>query len=156
MSLIQKSALTSACRRIKLLIDKVIEGYSDMARILLIDDDRLVRQLLRTVLEDVGHVVEEATDGRQGLKKFHQEPFDLVIVDIFMPRVDGLQTIIEMKESHPHMKSIAISGGGLTKEMAFLSYAKTFGADRIFSKPLDMKEFMKATEELIGPGVSSQ
>ena len=63
---------------------------------------------------------------------------------------------IEMKQSHPHMKSIAISGGGLTKEMEFLSHAKTFGADRVFSKPLDMKEFMKATEELIGQGENSQ
>jgi len=126
-----------------------------MPRILLIDDDQMVRQLLRAILEEAGYEVEEAADGRQGLDFFRQLPFDLVIVDIFMPNVDGLETIIEMKESHPDMKSIAISGGGLTAEMEFLSYAQTFGADRIFSKPLDMRAFMKAAEELVGPGGNS-
>jgi DNA-binding response OmpR family regulator len=120
-----------------------------MARVLIIDDDDGVRALLRRVLERAGHDVTEAADGKQGLRQFHQVPADLIIVDIFMPEKEGLDTILEIREVAPHVKTIAISGGGMTGSLEYLDYADTFGVDRTFTKPLDLEEVVKEVARLL-------
>jgi YesN/AraC family two-component response regulator len=120
-----------------------------MARVLIIDDDDGVRALLRRVLERADHDVTEAADGKQGLRQFHQVPADLIIVDIFMPEKEGLDTILEIREVAPHVKTIAISGGGMTGSLEYLDYADTFGVDRTFTKPLDLEEVVKEVARLL-------
>jgi DNA-binding response OmpR family regulator len=121
-----------------------------MPRILLIDDDDQLRGLLKAIMEGVGYVVDTASDGAQGVKKFRQNRADLAIVDIFMPEKEGLETIVELKQIDPNVKAIAISGGGLTMDMEFLDHAKTFGADHTMEKPLDPQELLNMVHQMVG------
>lgn len=120
-------------------------------RILVIDDDEPIRDLLRRALEGAGYLVDEAADGREGTQVFRERPADLIIVDIFMPRQEGIETITTIQQVSPHVKTIAMSGGGLTGEMEFLEHAKTFGAVRTFTKPPNLETLIDCVRELVGP-----
>ncbi len=124
-------------------------------RILVIDDEEQVRSVLRSALEKKGYEVDEAADGWEGTRVFLQRREDLVIVDLFMPRKDGVETIIEIRQIQPDVIAIAISGGGLTAALEFLTHAQTFGAACTFEKPIDMDEFLKTVRKLIGPATSN-
>jgi CheY-like chemotaxis protein len=128
---------------------------NDEPRILIVDDDEIMRTLLGDVLAEAGYAVETVEDGGQAVKRFSLQPAQLLIVDIFMPRKDGIETIQELKSQYPALKIIAISSGGLTSEMEFLDHAQFFGADQTFSKPLDFDKMLEAVRELVGPGQSS-
>lgn len=121
-----------------------------MKRILVIDDDIQVRQLLRQILEREGYQVLDAPDGKKGLELYRQSPTDLVITDIIMPEKEGIETIMELKRDFPDVKIIAISGGSrvLDKENC-LENAKILGALQIFTKPFDRKELLQAIQELL-------
>jgi CheY-like chemotaxis protein len=108
-----------------------------MARILLIDDDALLRDTLRQLLELDGHQVSEAGDGNLGLRQLQQGlVVDLVITDMLMPALDGAQVIIELKKSHPGLPVIAISGGRRALSPQFnLDTAELVGAARSLAKP---------------------
>jgi PAS domain S-box-containing protein len=118
-------------------------------RVLIMDDDRQIREIIREVVEMEGYTALEASDGRQGIRLCRREPVDLVITDIFMPETDGLQVIREIRQGFPGTKIIAISGGGETVAGDFLGHAKLFGADRTFSKPLSLSELTGAVRELL-------
>lgn len=118
-------------------------------RVLIIDDDRQIREIIREVAEREGYTAIEASDGRQGIRLCGREPVDLVITDIFMPETDGLQVIREIRQGFPGTKIIAISGGGETVAGDFLGHAKLFGADRTFSKPLSLSSLAGAVRELL-------
>ena len=85
-----------------------------MARILVIDDDPYIRALVRQLLEPKGHVIVEADEGDQGLDFHRQEPVDLVITDLVMQGKEGFATVREFRSEFPHVKIIAMSGGGIT------------------------------------------
>ena len=120
-----------------------------MARILVVDDDKAVRQLLRTVLERRGHSVVEAENGAEGLQYYRAAPADLVITDIQMPVMDGLQMIKELRGAFPTVKIIAISG-----EKRELTAAETL-SQCTFEKPLYMADFLDAVQKFASaPGSS--
>ena len=83
-----------------------------MARILIIDDEPTILLMLKKMLERSGYVVDMAINGKEGMELFAKFPADLIITDIVMPEKEGLETIREIKKDHPHVKIIAISGGG--------------------------------------------
>jgi CheY-like chemotaxis protein len=119
-----------------------------MAYILVIDDDALFRSVLRDTLIAAGHEVAVACDGKKGLKLYIQRPPALIITDIIMPEMDGIETIIELRRMDPLAKIIAVSAG--SKRMpSFLGPAKLLGAARTFSKPVDLPELLAAVAELI-------
>jgi CheY-like chemotaxis protein len=118
-------------------------------RILIVEDDEQVREMIRQVLEMEGYHVLEASDGRHGIRLCREDPADLLITDIFMPEKDGLQVIREIRLDRPNAKIIAISGGGETVAGDFLRHASIFGADRVFSKPLSLSELVLAVRELL-------
>ncbi len=120
-----------------------------MARILIIDDDAQLRKMLRQTLERAGYGVEEAPDGMEGMKIYRQEPMDLIITDLIMPEKDGIETIIELRKGFPEVKIIAMSGGGRIGPEDYLNMAKGLGAMRIFSKPIEREELLKAVRELL-------
>ena len=70
-------------------------------RILVIDDDAIFRELVRTILTSKGFVVEEASDGKEGMKAVHSSPLDIVITDIFMPEQDGFEVIRKLRQEFP-------------------------------------------------------
>jgi len=121
-----------------------------MARILLIDDDDQFRMLLRKMLEKAGYKdIEEANDGRTGMKLFRQRPFDLVITDIIMPDKEGIETIMELTSEYPQMKIIAMSGGGSVGPQGYLEMAKRLGASRTLEKPFKYSDFLDIVQELL-------
>nr|CAX84067.1 similar to regulator protein PilR [uncultured bacterium] len=107
-----------------------------MAQILVVDDDEIFRFYLVTILKQAEHTVLEASDGRMGLDLFVSSPVDLIITDIFMPRMDGIDLLAALLCGWPCAKVIAISGGYKALN-AFLSLemAKSFGAIDIITKP---------------------
>ncbi len=123
--------------------------YSEcMARVLIIEDDEIVRDVLKMMLEMEGHEVMETPDGNVGIKLYHEKPSDLVIIDIFMPCKEGLETISELAESFRDVKIIAVSGGGHC-QLDFLDSAKKLGASRTLRKPFTRKEMLKTVDEVL-------
>ncbi len=128
-----------------------------MARILVIDDDPDMRNLLRTKLEKAGHEVSEAGDGSAGINLYAQKPADLIITDIFMPGKEGLELIREFRRDCPEARIIAISSGGPERLSGvpvcdFLELAKKMGARYIFKKPLDFEKLLKVVEDVLQGG----
>jgi DNA-binding response OmpR family regulator len=121
-------------------------------RILVIDDDEQIRELLTYYLHAKGYEASTAPDGNRGLKAFQNEPADLVIVDLIMPEKEGLETIQELKALEPHVKIIAISGGMRGGTLDFLPAALQLGAMKIFPKPFDIDALGEAIRELLSSG----
>ncbi|HHL35368.1 MAG TPA: response regulator [Desulfobulbaceae bacterium] len=119
-------------------------------RILVIDDDEQMRVLLRQVMEWSGFTVDDAENGRKGMQIQRRQPADLVITDLIMPEQEGLETISLLKKEFPAVKIVAISGGGRIGPEAYLPAARELGADLVFSKPFDVKEFVAAVRGLLG------
>ena len=120
-----------------------------MAHILIMEDDDQFRRVLRVMLETSGYQVTDAADGEAGLSLYRKAPTDLIIVDIFMPWKEGLETIIELKEDFPDVKIIAISGGGRGGHLKYLDRARFFGAQKSLDKPFKKKEMLEAVGELL-------
>lgn len=119
-----------------------------MARILVVDDDVLIRLTLKTVLESVGHTVVLAERGHEGAEAIEAYAFDLAIVDIFMPGMNGLDTIRVFRENAPTLPVIAISGYvfGDASEPApdFLRMAVDLGAAACLRKPFTGTQLLDA------------
>jgi len=113
-----------------------------VATILIIDDEVPVRTLLRSALEAAGYEVTEAENGRQGLDSYRFRPADLVITDILMPELSGLDLLLELTREFLHAKVIAISGEG--GERNVLDVAKLLGARQTFRKPLSLPQLVQA------------
>ncbi len=120
-----------------------------MARILVIDDEASIRDLITDILEEEGHEVLAAEDGRQGLSLFRQEPFELVITDMVMPEQSGINTIMELVRDYPEVKIIAISGGGAIEPERYLSIAKIIGAESILYKPFTADELLDVIGDIL-------
>ena len=118
-----------------------------MARILLIEDNDSIRNLLRENLELEGHTVIEARDGQEGLDLFRQGGADLVITDILMPEKEGLAVLMELRNAHPPVNVIAISGGGRD----YLTTGGLLGAAKVLLKPFPIAVLIAAIDELL-PG----
>ena len=121
-----------------------------MGRILVIEDEDQMRKLLRQVLEEAGHEVAEASDGLEGIRLYRENPADLIITDMIMPKKEGMEIILDLKLEFPDVKIIAISGGGRVGPEPYLQVAEGFGAERVFTKPFHIKELLEAVKEIIG------
>lgn len=120
-----------------------------MASILVIDNEPEIRDLLRAVLEGAGHTVIEASNGREGLVLYRQQPADLVITDIHMPELNGLDLILALTHEFLNAKVIAISGAH-GEDASALNVAKLLGARQTLQKPFSLEMFRAAVEyELI-------
>ena len=113
-----------------------------MAMILIIDDEEPIHVLLRSVLQAEGYQVTEAVNGREGLERYRDRPADLVITDIVMPELNGLDMLLELTREFLHAKVIAVSGAG--EEKSLLDVAKLLGARQTFQKPFSMPQLLSA------------
>ena len=116
-----------------------------MATILVIDDQGPIRALQRAALEGDGHEVLEASNGLLGLERSRERAADLVILDLLMPEMNGLELMTELNRSLPHVKVIAISGSH--KGGGRLLAAKRLGAHRTFQKPFELSAVLKAVRD---------
>jgi len=110
-----------------------------MAAILLIDDEKSIRNVLKDILQHEGYRIEEAADGEQGLQKMAVQPFDLVLCDIKMPKMDGLEVLQQIMQLQPDVPVIMISGHG-TIETAVDAVKK--GAFDFIAKPPDLNRLL--------------
>ena len=126
-----------------------------MARILLIEDEKLARFTLRRILEDGGHEVFEASDGEEGLSKFKEmasksRPTDVVVTDILMPKKNGYMMISEIQGIIRDVKIIAISGGGGADPKVLLDISTDYlGVDQVLAKPFLPEELLKAVNHCL-------
>jgi DNA-binding response OmpR family regulator len=120
-----------------------------MAKILVFDDELSILLMIKKMLEKAGHEVDIALNGKEGMKLFEKNKPDLLITDILMPEKEGLETIFELRRKYSELKIIAISGGGRIGPEGYLPSAKLFGADMVFQKPLNQKEFLQAVSLLL-------
>jgi len=114
-----------------------------MARILLIDDDPMVRHTIRHILIAEGHDVTIAQEGKTALELFRSSFFDLVVTDIIMPEKDGIEIIKEMRGMRGTVRILAISGGGRIGNTDFLKIAEKLGADAVIAKPFDPDDLIQ-------------
>jgi CheY-like chemotaxis protein len=121
-----------------------------MPRILVIDDEPLIRATVVTILTREGFSVEEASDGATGIAMFRKNPPDLVITDVFMPNRDGIEVVMELKRSYPHIKIIAMTGGGRMRMMEIGSAANILGADHMLHKPFERESLLAAVSAVLG------
>ncbi len=121
-----------------------------MARILVIDDDPAVRRTLARGCARAGHDVVEAADGKAAKSELDTELPDLVITDIYMPNMDGIEIINLLRKRKTGTKVLAISGGGLARSgNEVLTDAVLLGAHRILHKPFTLDELNSALDALL-------
>lgn len=106
-----------------------------MPDILIVDDEDLIRESLSTLFTREGYSVEVAINGDDALKKVAANPPRVVVTDIVMPEKEGVATIMALRNTHPDIRIIAISGGGRRGSGQFLDAAKRLGADATLAKP---------------------
>ena len=106
-----------------------------MASVLLADDEELILQTFKEVLELDGHQVTVTRNGQDMLPLIERHRIEVVVTDILMPEVDGLESIRGIRKRYPQIGIIAISGGGRTRHLEFLDHARKLGADIALAKP---------------------
>lgn len=123
-----------------------------MKIILVVDDDQDVRSCVRNILEHSGYNVLEAENGSVGINICRHNLVDLVVVDLFMPEKEGIETIIELRKEYADLKILAISGGipGYGPDH-FLHIAQKLGADGTLDKPFNMQQLLSKVEILLTP-----
>jgi two-component system nitrogen regulation response regulator NtrX len=110
-----------------------------MSNILIIDDEKAIRKTLSEILSYEGYKIEEAGDGEEGLKRFREKTYDVVLCDIKMPKLDGIEFLDKAREANPDVPVIMISGHG-TIETAVEAVKK--GAYDYISKPPDLNRLL--------------
>lgn len=121
-----------------------------MATVLLVEDDPQVRSMLHDTLEEEGHTIKEAENGREAIDAYRKDPADIVVTDIIMPGKDGVEALHILKRDFPDIKVIAISGGSANiRGEHLLDTAKKLGAARVFNKPVDLEELTTAINEVL-------
>ena len=125
-----------------------------MARILIIDDDELIRGTVQRILALAGHEPVLAVDGEDGIRQFHSQQFDLVLCDVFMPRKEGLETVREIRQLSARIPIISMTGsipasdsGRLDPDCLRMSGA--LGATRTIAKPFRPRELLALVRECL-------
>jgi CheY-like chemotaxis protein len=102
------------------------------------------------VLTAAGHTVVEARDGAEGRNFNRAEPADLIITDIFMPNMGGMEVLRELRREAPSVKIIAISGGGIYGGSGYLEAAKILGSTFTLAKPFTPNDLLELVERASG------
>jgi CheY-like chemotaxis protein len=131
-----------------------------MARILVIDDQAAILATVRAILEYLGHNVVATTSAKEGIAAVQGGPFDLLMVDIFMPDMDGIETIGIVRQHQPALPIIVMSGSTVTTTTGpapdFLAMAaKLGGSIRTLRKPFKRAELSEAIDSCLGGGQRS-
>jgi CheY-like chemotaxis protein len=120
-----------------------------MAAILLVEDNVELRRVLERGLQQAGHLVTAPADSITAAQLIESSAFDLVITDIVMPEIEGLDLIRRIRSAQPDFKVIAMSGGGMGSASQYLEMAKRFGADETLHKPFRIQELIAAVDRAL-------
>jgi CheY-like chemotaxis protein len=131
-------------------------------QVLVIDDDADVRDAIRRVLERTGYVVRTSADAVEALNQLNNRPVHVIITDIIMPKVNGVEAIRAILKDFPDVRIIAISGGGnfgidsykpnAITTTAYLAAAERAGAHYVLTKPFESADLVHAVEHVLAMG----
>ena len=124
-----------------------------MPRILIIDDDVAVRTTVRHLLERAGYQIVEAGDGREGSRML--DGVDLVITDLLMPEVDGVDLLGMIRREGRTVPVIAMSGGGKVDSKSYLDVARALGAFATIAKPFELEHLLSTVRDALASRGSS-
>jgi CheY-like chemotaxis protein len=123
-----------------------------VARVLVADDNADTRDALALILRAAGHEVVGAADGEEAVVYYRANPFDLLVLDLLMPKVDGFETLRILKAEFPELRTLVISGAWRVGGRDALGYARELGADVTILKPAEPDVVLKAVDELLALG----
>jgi len=115
-------------------------------RILVIDDDKYIREVVSEILVSVGHTVDVAVDGIEGMALFNKHSYDLVFTDLGMPGISGWEVASRIKASDASIPVIVMTGWGAQVEEAKV---RGTGVQRVLAKPMQMRQVVSVTEETL-------
>lgn len=118
-----------------------------MACILVADDDEFTLELIALWLDQAGHTVVTASDGNEAADRIEQGDIGFLVTDLFMPNKEGTELIMEIRQSHPDIGILAISGHA--EGSTHLKTARLLGAKHVLKKPLEQGAFMDAVAALL-------
>lgn len=128
-----------------------------MKKILIIDDDEQIREMLEVFLNNAGYKTTTAINGKEGELLYQSEGADLVIMDLYMPEQTGLETLVKLKSYFSDVKVIAMSGGYRESYRSdykgaedITAIAKKFGAVKTLTKPMKLSLLLKTVKEIVG------
>jgi CheY-like chemotaxis protein len=121
-----------------------------LAQVLVVDDNPVMRTVMRVALERAGHRVAMAEDGERALKAAADGKFDLIITDIQMPRMGGVDLVHALKKTLPEVKVLVISGRVEGPELQGMTSTKTLGATGSLEKPFTADRLVTKVAELLG------
>jgi DNA-binding response OmpR family regulator len=117
---------------------------TEQVKILIVDDDETIRKSITTVLEEKGYLVDTAENGRAAIRKSEKEVYNLALIDIRLPDMDGVQLLTALKETAPKMVKIIITGYPSLQNAV---EAVNKGADGYIVKPIKMGELLAMIKE---------
>lgn len=116
--------------------------------ILIADDDMLVKMTYKHCLEEAGYQVLLANDGQQAIRLLEANNVRAMLLDVFMPEKDGIETLLDVKRRFPNLPIIVMSGGGLHGRLDFLDAARKFGANATVPKPSGPAAIIQVIEKV--------
>ena len=119
-------------------------------RVLVIEDNEDFRKLTLAWFRKYGIEGEGAANGAQGLALQRARPADVIITDIFMPEMEGIEMIVELRREFPEAKIIAMSGHYPVMNFDVFTVAREVGAAKTFNKPFKFEDLIAAVHELAG------
>ena len=119
-----------------------------MKNILIVDDEESMRLLLRDLLEK-DYNISLASNGKEALSSLARSSFDLIITDLLMPEMGGIELIIAFKNNVAGQKILAMSGGGRHSRYDYLPTVTLLGADKVFSKPFQLDKLKTAVNSML-------
>lgn len=126
-----------------------------MATILLVDDDEDLLMITSQLLQADGHTVTSAMDGKAGLASCKERRFDLIITDIVMPELNGLQLIEALRTAESRPRIIAVSGGSKLSRKVYLPLARNLGVERILAKPVQPEVLLQTITDVLAQPIQA-
>ena len=126
-----------------------------MPTVMIVDDEELIRSMIRKSLIRIGYNVLEAKNGNEAIKMVGTEHIDIIISDLVMPEKGGIELMMELKNIFPNIKKIAISGKLPTENKSITDLAERFNVNAVFSKPFELFDLLKVVKNLVPVAVSS-
>ena len=120
-----------------------------MARILVADDNADAREALSLIFRSAGYEVTGAADGDEAVHLYRAQPFDLLVLDLLMPKRDGFDVLRVLRAEFPALRALVISGAWRVGGRDALGYARELGAAVAILKPAEPKVVLRAVEELL-------
>ncbi len=120
-----------------------------MAKILVVDDDDLLAGLVEQTLQQAGHEVIWAKEGREAMRLYDPKSIDLVLTDLIMPDMEGLELIAALRKMNDGVKIVAMSGGGRSGPSGYLPIATHMGAKAVLKKPFSIELLQQTVMEVL-------